>query len=369
MLPTWIEISNHLPPILAPALYLIGAWVAARVARLVVSSTLGRIARRSRTTLDDQLVTAINRHVGTVLVALGLHLALESLGSTFPVIQDQVLFAWALKLAATLVILGWALLANAVVIALLDWYLHSIANKNAATWDQQILPVVRKLASALILFIAGTMVLSSVFRADITGLVTTAGVASVAIALASQETLSNMISGFTVLVDRPFRVGDVIELKDGKVGEVADIGLRSTTIRQFDGNALVIPNREIAAQQIVNFALPNTMRAMRETIGVSYATDIDRAKELILDVLKNDPGIVPDPEPTVLFSGFGDSALNLLVIAWVADYRTWSRAREGVLLAILRRFRQDGIEIPFPQRDVHLFHHQKPAGGGNPPAE
>lgn len=356
----WARALNHWPEVLVAASYVIAAWVLARVARQVVRATLGRIAGRSKTTLDDQIVAGISRHLGMIIVPLGLRLGLEYLAGAFPPLQEQVLFGWGFKVAATLVVLGWALLANALITALLDWYLHEVAHRNGAAWDEQILPVARRSASILVYFIAGTIVLSSVFGTDITGLVTTAGVASVAIALASQETLSNMISGFTVMVDRPFRIGDVIELSDGKVGEVIDIGLRSTKIRQFDGNALIIPNRDIAAQKIVNFAYPDPRRAIRETIGVSYETDVDHAKGVILDVLRADADIMQDPAPAVHLSGFGDSALNLFVVAWVADYRIWFRTKERIQVEILRRFRAEGIQIPFPQRDVHLYYRNAP---------
>jgi MscS family membrane protein len=252
------------------------------------------------------------------------------------------------------VILAVTALVNALMKAAADWYLHELAGKNEATWDEELLPLVRRILSLVIYFI-GLSIVFERFGYPITALITTAGVASLAVALAAQETLSNMLGGLVILVDRPFRVGDVIELSDGKAGEVIEIGLRSTRIRQFDGNALVVPNKDMANTRIVNLAQPNHRAAIRQTIGVSFGSDVERVKQVLLDVMMAHPDVLKDPAPGVWFTKFNTSSLDLFISCWVESYKDRFRVTDELNIAILRAFREHGIEIPFPQQDVHLY--------------
>lgn len=342
--------------------YLVGTWVAASVARRVMRGIVAAITARSNTTLDDRLGAAASSPVRWLVWALGLRLALEALGERIPAMEESAEFGWVLKVAVALVILAVTHLVNGLMRAAMDWYLHELAVGSDGTWDRELLPVFRRIIGLVLYFIAVTIILES-FGQSITALVTTAGVASLAVALAAQETLSNMLGGFTILVDRPFKVGDVIELSDGKTGEVVEIGLRSTRIKQFDGNALIMPNKDMANSRVINFALPTPQSAIRQTIGVDYATDVEKAKQVLLDVLSAHPEVLKDPGPGVWFTKFGENSLDLFVSCWVASYRDRFRVADELNLAILKAFREHGINIPIPQRDVHLYVKN---GGGLP---
>ena len=160
------------------------------------------------------------------------------------------------NLAEAVVVITVTVLVNALINAALDWYLHELAGRTDGTWDRELMPMIKKGVSAVVGFFALSIVLE-LFGISVSALIATAGVASAAIALASQDTLSNMLGGLAILIDRPFRVGDWIELTDGKVGVVVEIGLRTTRIRQFDGTALVVPNKDMANTRVINYALPS----------------------------------------------------------------------------------------------------------------
>lgn len=360
----WIEhLISHWQAFAWALGYLAGAWVVARFLRWPMGRFLEGLAGRSKSTLDDRMVAGANRPMGWVIVAIGLKLAHESLRDNVPDIAAQTAYQWLEHpIIPILTVFSFAFLIDRIVHALLDWYIHEMAGGSESRWDDQVLPMIKRVATLVIGFVALSMILKE-FGLDITALVTTAGVASFAVAFASQETLSNMIAGFTIMVDQPFKVGDLVELSDGKIGEVVDIGLRSTKIKQFDGNALVVPNKDIAGARLTNFSLPNPMRAIREEIGVAYGTDINRAKEIVLECLKAQPEILADPEPICVFIGFGPSELKLFAIGWVDHYSKWFPNKEKFLLAVLDRFREEGIQIPFPQRDVHLFYENLPPKG------
>lgn len=339
----WALFAGHL------AVTILLAWLAKRVTRGVI----GKLTARSSTTLDDRLMAAAGGPVRFMVIAIGLRFSLQALGGRIPEMGATAGFDWVVKLSGALAIVAVASLVNGLIRAGIDWYLHELAAKTDGTWDVELLPVARRVTALVIYFIAASIIVES-FGGDITALVTTAGVASLAVALAAQETLSNMLGGFTILVDRPFRVGDVIELSDGKVGEVVEIGLRSTHIRQFDGNALIMPNKDMANSRVVNYALPTPRAAIRQTIGVDYATDVEKAKQVLMDVFSAHPEVLKDPAPGVWFTTFGESSLDLFTSCWVESYRDRFRIADELNIQILKAFREAGIEIPFPQRDVHL---------------
>jgi len=340
-------------------LYLFVTWVAVRFARRILVGLAARIFERSKTTLDDRLLTAAVGPLRIVTWALGVRLGLQSLGERIPNLGDSVEFGWVERIAVAVVIVAVAILVNGLVKAALDWYLHELAVGNAATWDVEVMPIARRVASLVIFFIALTIVLQH-FDQDITALVTTAGVASLAVALSAQDLLSNMLGGFTILVDRPFKVGDVIELSDGKVGSVIEIGLRTTRLRQFDGNALIMPNRDMANSRVVNYNLPTPQAAIRQTIGVDYGVDIEHAKTVLKAIIEQHPEVLKDPAPGVWFTKFGESALDLFFVAWVDSFTNRFRVTDELNITILRRFREEQIGIPFPQRDLHIKSDARP---------
>lgn len=333
-------------------------WIVAVIAGRIMKGIIFRLTSRTNTTLDDKLAQATAGPMRFLVGSIGLTLSLNALGQRIPSFRDPALlqteFGYVVQAAGALVILAVTAMVNAAFKTGLDWYVHEKATGNQATWDRELLPVVRRVVSLLLYFIAISIILEN-FGQDITALVTTAGVASLAVALAAQDTLANMIGGFVILVDRPFKVGDVIELADSKMGEVVEIGLRSTKIKQFDGNALVIPNKDMANSRIVNYALPNQQAAIRQTLGLDYGTDMEKAKQVLLGVLTSHPEVLKEPEPGVWFTKFGASSLDLFMSCWVASYKDRFRITDELNLRILQAFRGAGLVIAYPQQDVHLY--------------
>jgi MscS family membrane protein len=319
----------------------------------VVRSVGARLVARSKSTLDDRLLVAALRPLRWVIHSLALLFALHFLRDQIASFQASNPYGILLKVVEAVVILTVTNLVGALLKTLLDWYLHEIAPENSDRWDRELIPLVRRVTMMILYFIAASAILAD-FHVNITALVTTAGVASLAVALAAQETLSNMLGGFIVLVDRPFRVGDVIQLANGTSGEVIEIGLRSTRIKLFDGNALVVPNKDIASQAVTNLALPTPRAAIRQTINVAYQTDLDKAKAILMDVMKSHPLILHDPEPSVAVTALTPEGISLFFSCWVESYRARFTVTDELLVSTLKAFREHAIEIPFPQRKVHL---------------
>jgi MscS family membrane protein len=331
--------------------YLVATWLVAWVARWLVRCLLRFVGPRGKTLFTERLVRKAVGPVRFLIWTAGLSAALHALANRMPTLTRLDLFGTEfgglVKIVGSLVILASVALVNVVIKTALDLYVEERAVGNHAAWNE-LLPAARRVFSLVLYFIAASIILRSQYDQDITALVTTAGVASLAVALAAQETLSNMLGGFVILVDRPFKVGDAIELNDGKGGEVAEIGLRSTRIRQFDGTALVVPNKDMANTRITNMAMPDAQLAIRQTLIVGYGTDMEQAKQLLLEVLRTHPDVLKDPAPGVWFTKFNAANLELSLSAWVASYKDRFRVTDELNTRILNVFRDANVDLPRP---------------------
>jgi len=321
------------------------------------------VARRTQADFDEMLITATEKPVKRLIIILGLNAATDIYLKGFAQLLPETFWHERLqafidadipdKIFSVLTILVFASLIHVIVRTLLGWYMRHMSNDPKETALAESLPLFDKLSGTIIYFIALTMILP-VLGKDISGLLATAGVASLAVAFAAQETLANLISGFSILVDKPFRPGDRIELADGLTGDVVDIGLRTTRILSFDNTLIIIPNTQISGARIINHSYPDDKVKIRPRVTVSYDTDIDRAKELLYRVCKNHPKVLTEPEPAVYFTEFGDSALHLTAICWIADYKDRFQTLDEINIEIKKGFDRERIEIPYPQRVVHL---------------
>jgi small-conductance mechanosensitive channel len=195
----------------------------------------------------------------------------------------------------------------------------------------------------------------SVIGVEITALLAGAGVFGLVIAFAAQDTLSNFFSGLHLLLDRPFHIGDVILLESGEYCRVEGVGMRSTKLYSlFDHELIVLPNNMIANQRIINIVRPDMKIKNRVEVGVAYGSDVEKVKRILYDAAANHPHVVMDDgfEPLVRFTGFGDSSLDFLLIFSVDDVMNQWKTRSDIVSEIDRRFRAEGVTIPFPQRTV-----------------
>ncbi|MGD2057973.1 MAG: mechanosensitive ion channel family protein, partial [Anaerolineales bacterium] len=242
------------------------------------------------------------------------------------------------------------------------WYQEEISERTETDLDNQLIPFFRRLMQIVLVMIALIIMLGH-FEADISALVTTLGVGSLAVALAAQETLADTIAGFVIMVDRPYRIGDRIEIQDLNTwGDVVDIGLRSTRIRTRDNRMVIIPNSVIGKSLIVNHSYPDTTYRIEIHVGVSYGTDLEHARETIIDAVRGVDGVLDDYPVEALFLEFGDSALIFRVRWWLDTYEDTRRMFDRVNTAMYNALLKEGIEIPFPQRDLHHYYGE----GGQP---
>jgi len=317
------------------------AYLASRFAALLVARVATRVSQVTKGEWDEPTLARITAPLLALVNTAGLYVAIRRLPlpEKLHVVLSGILFIVNICLLATC---AYRLMDEA-----LKRYGKRLAGEEMS---RQLIPLVQKIGS---IFLFGTALIITLkhFSYDILSLVTALGVGSLAIGLAAKDTLANMISGFTLMIDLPFRIGDRIQL-GSQVGDVIDIGLRSTKIKSLDNSYLIIPNSELCNTLLINQDLPDSRGKGKVALGVAYGTDVALAKKVLVETAKAVPGVLADPAPEAFFTSFGDSALNLTLLFWTDSYTTVFGVTDKVNCAILDSFAQNGINIPFPTRTV-----------------
>jgi len=206
----------------------------------------------------------------------------------------------------------------------------------------------------LTILIVGALVLLSSLGIAITPLLTALGVGGLAVALALQDTLSNLFAGIHLLADRPIRVGDYVRLSLENVeGWVLDVGWRSTRIRMLQNNVVIVPNSKVSQSVITNFDLDETRLALSIRVGVSYDADAERVEQILVDEARRAAGdvegMLAEPPPVArLIPGFGEYSLDFTLVCWVARFPDQFNVQHELRKRLLRRLRAEGIDMPLP---------------------
>jgi small-conductance mechanosensitive channel len=338
----WLNIGISLAIVLATVIF--GRWVV----RLILDRGFGRVARRTNTSLDDSLMDAVRVPLYMLAVVLALDIALDRLNFLPESWGD-----WMGDFFYVLYFVVGLIMAWRILVALFDWYGKEIAIKTETDLDEQLFPFIRRVALILLGSIALITLLGH-FDVDISAMVATLGIGSLAIALAAQSALADTISGFLIMIDRPFRIGDRIQIMDLNTwGDVMDIGLRSSRIRTRDNRMVIVPNSLIGKSLVVNYSYPDDEYRLQVHIGVAYGTDLELARNTIIEAVKDVEGVLPDQKVEALFLEFGPSALTFRVRWWLDSYVDTRRMFDKVNTAIYNALNEAGIEMPNPQMDIH----------------
>jgi MscS family membrane protein len=341
----WFVEDPRLQALIAAALLLAAAWVVALALSWLLGRILLRAARRTVTAHDDSLVRALKRSLTRVVFLFGAMAA----ATVLPVPE-----IWQSR-TLHLVIALW--IVSATVTFIRAWKLGLAwtgyeRDGTAKAWARDFEPLLSKVGG-VVFAMFGLIALLRSFDVDVNSLVVSLGVGSLAMGLAAQDTLANMFAGFTLMLDRPFLIGDRVRLSTGEVGDVETIGIRATRIKTLDETILVVPNSLLTKERVVNLTRPTRSLTTRVEVGVAYGSDLDEAKRILAAAARQSIYADATREPVVLVTRFGDFAVNLLVVFWVRDYNDQGLALSEVYEAIYRDFAEAGIEIPYPvQRQI-----------------
>jgi len=208
-----------------------------------------------------------------------------------------------------------------------------------------------------VVLIIGFLVAAGAAGVDLTRITLLAGALGVGIGFGLQNIVNNFISGLILMFERPVQVGDTIDLEGssgGLRGEVKRIGIRASVLRTFDGAEVIVPNGDLISGRVTNWTLSDRLRRVELPVGVKYGTDPKAVLEVLIEAAKKHEDVLDEPQPVALFVGFGDSSLDFLLRFWTAQFDRWLRVSSQVAVAVNDDLAAAGIEIPFPQRDLHL---------------
>ncbi len=330
----------------ATGLWIVMAFLVAQVADFVMTRWVKRLTAKTETDLDDKLLEILHRPLKIVVVLVVLKVGLQVFN--WPWMLEKALhIAFAVGMAATAVY---------VAMRLLDLCLDASKERLFAGDERlatMMLPIISRTLKVFVI-VTGALTAAQYVGIPITSVLAGLGVGGIAVALAAQSTLANMFGSITILTDRPFRVGDRIQI-DKYDGMVEQIGLRSTRIRTLEGHLVVIPNKTVADSAINNISLrPN----IRETFSLSltYDTPAERVQEAVA-ILKEIFAAHPMTHDVIVFwKTYAAASLDIFIVYWckTKNYREFTKAMEEINLEIKRRFDAAGLEFAFPTQTIYL---------------
>ncbi|RUA02505.1 MAG: hypothetical protein DSY89_02725 [Deltaproteobacteria bacterium] len=256
------------------------------------------------------------------------------------------------------------------LLLVIQYLQKTVADKTATKMDNIIFDLLERLSGIIVYIIAGVLALDFL-GVNVMPFIAGAGVMGIAVGFAAKDTLSNFIAGILLLIDRPFEIGDRIELwhappGSASWGDVVDIGLRATKIKNTDNIIIVIPNNTIMTRDIINYTANDSIIRVRVNIGVAYDTDIKKAKTLITDVAASASWILSSPEPKVVVRNFGESTIDMQLRVWISNARRRMDTISYITDHVKTAFSDAGIEIPYPKREIHMI--SQPSTPSAPPA-
>lgn len=215
----------------------------------------------------------------------------------------------------------------------------------------------KRLGSSILLIRLGILIIGFMLAITASGIpmdriAIVLGALSVGIGFGLQTIVNNLVSGVILAFERPIQIGDTIEVGT-RIGTVKEVGIRSSKLKGYDGSEVIIPNGDLLSQHLINWTLTDKNRRVELFIGVAYGSDADKVKEILLQVMDRE-SILKAPAPAVYLQDFADSAVEFRLLFWVSDINTWIVVRSEIMTSIYKEFAKNDIEIPFPQRDLHV---------------
>ena len=325
--------------------FILGGFVVGVIVEKVVLSRLRRYAKKTSWKGDEIVINALKGAATLWFVLGGLYGAFSGLPLN-PVVQTVIQ-----KALLVIILVSVTLVISRIIVGFIN--LHSKTAEGGLPKTSLMVNIAR-----VIIFLLGLMIILQSVGVSITPLITALGVGGLAVALALQPTLSNLFAGIQIIASKQLAPGDWVELESGAKGYVVDISWRNTTIRELPNNHIIVPNSTMANSIITNFSQPQKQMSVLIDVGVSYDSDLARVEKVTLDVARQVArevqGGEAEFEPLIRYHTFADFSINFTVIIRVKEFVNKYVVRHEFIKALHRRYRVEGIEIPFPIRTVHM---------------
>jgi small-conductance mechanosensitive channel len=321
--------------------YLAGTWVIRRA--------LPRAVRRTPTEFDNSLLKAVGPQVRWLVVLAILYIATRRLifvSAGLKAFLNDLYFVLAVVVG---LYIAWELIALAG-----QWNQERAASTRS---EDEVAPLTTLLVrlARVVAVIAGLGILLDHFGVDVVAFAAALGIGGLALSLAARDTIADMIAGFIILLDRPFRIGDRIEIQGvGTWGDVVEIGLRTTRIRTRDNRMVIVPNSTIGKNEIVNYTYPDPEYRIETRVDISDDNNIETAEDVLVDAVRRVEGVLLDKPVEALYVERGDSAMIFRVRWWIESYEDTQRMFDRVHRSLQRALDEAGIESPDPTQKVSL---------------
>ena len=334
-------------PIYKSILFIVSSIIIAKLSDKIFTSILKKMVGKTETSIDDHIIEIIHKPIyySILFVGLSLSISLIDLSDTI-----QFVFNGVLK---TITVFIWGTAIFKIFIYIIKWYSDKVGVNSKS--QKRLMPLFDNLGK-MIIFIAIVYFIFLSWGVNVTAFVASAGMVSFVVAFAAKDTLGNLFAGIFIMADSPYKEGDYINLDTGERGYVKSIGIRSTRIMTRDDIEITIPNAVIANSKIINESGgPYEKERVRINVSVAYGTDIKKVRKILMDIAtSSQKDICDDPTPRVRFREFGESALLFQLLLWIEKPEMRGRVIDDINGQIYSKFIEHNIDIPFPQRTVHI---------------
>ena len=342
LLPLWEVIAQL--PILQATIVASVFYAFALVVRLVIFRSLARLSVMTSSLVDDHILQHMRKPVFVTVIYFGLSLAVTTAQLPF---GTQLI----VKLLLSLIVVSWMLSALRISTIALDTL--GTGNKYNLI-EPRTVPLI-DLSVKLITIIVSGYILLLIWGINPVGWLASAGIVGIAVGFAAKDSLANLFSGFFIVADAPYKLGDYINLDTGERGKVSAIGLRSTRLLTRADVEITIPNGVIANAKIINESGgPNLKMRVSIAVGVAYGTDLDRLCEVLIDIAADHQEVCIDPEPRMRLRGFGASSVDFDLLVWIEHPEYKGRISHELYMRIYKTLEDEGIEIPYSKQDLYI---------------
>jgi len=316
----------------------------------LVYSVLIRIFTRTENKYAVVFIEQSRRQITLIILVIGIYIGTSRL--TF---INVFVKSWLNKFYTAISVIAVTVILWRLMDILVEWYQNEVEPQRDRHQVDTILLMLHRAGRTLLVTISAITLLS-LYNVNVNALIAALGVGGLALSLAAQDTLSNVISGIMIMLDQPFRVGDRIEIHSlGTWGDVVDIGLRSTRIRTRDNRMVIVPNNTISTDQIVNYSYPDPRYRIEIEIGIAYGQDIEEVRRVLVDTVRKVEGVLPDKPVDALYVAMGDSAMTFRVRWWIHSYIDTRRIFDRVNTALQVALDNAGIKCPFNTLDINIL--------------
>lgn len=317
--------------------------IAAILIKIILKTVLKPLAKKTKTKIDDIIIKSLASIMFWVVLLIGIKIGLSQFELTTDVFQNIV---------STLLVLIVSIFLFKIIGHFAKLWMKEWKFKTKTTADERLIPFLQKILKAVVIILAVIFIFSA-WNVNISPFLATAGIAGLAIGLAVKDSLSNILGGLQLVLDRTFKVGDKVELESGEMGVILDIGLRSTKMKTYDNEVIYIPNGYLANAKIKNFTHPDISIRVNVEFGVVYGSDTEKVRKVVLNAMKKIDTIIDEPEPVVQFLKMSDFSLDFIARAWVKEYTEAYSTKIRMTDEIYNALNKAHIDIPFPTRTVY----------------